>query len=161
MSPGPAITSPWFAIALWVGVGALLLASRVGLRWSGSTLAGLAGLGYAGSAIAVRGAQFPLDVTSVAAALSVAAYGLVAFWLYSVALDRVPVSAASAPLIVIQTFVPALVGVLCSATGCAKAGGRRSSAGLLLATIGAVVLSGDSITSPVTEAPDPTPDQAS
>ena len=159
--PGPRITSPGFAVALWLGVGALLLASRVGLGWPGSTLAALAGFGYAGSAIAVRGAEFPLDATSVAAALSVAAYGVIAFWLYSVALDRVPVSAASAPLIVVQTFVPALVGVLLLGDGVREGWWPAIVAGLLLATIGAVVLSGDSITSPVTEAPDPTPDQAS
>ena len=33
--PGPRITSPWFAVALWLGVGALLLASRVGLALVG------------------------------------------------------------------------------------------------------------------------------
>jgi drug/metabolite transporter (DMT)-like permease len=159
--PGPRFTSAWFAVVLWLGVGALLLASRVGLRWSGSTLAGLAGFGYAGSAIAVRGAESPLTVTSFAAALSVAAYGVVAFWLYSVALDRVPVSAASAPLIVVQTFVPALIGVLLLGDGVREGWWPGIVAGLLLATIGAIVLSGDSIPSPVTGAPDPTPDQAS
>ena len=159
--PGPRVTSAWFAVVLWLGVAALLLASRVGLRWPGSTLAGLAGFGYAGSAIAVRGAEFPLDATGVAAALSVGAYGVTAFWLYSVALDRVPVSAASAPLIVVQTFVPALIGVLLLGDGVREGWWPAIVAGLLLATIGAVVLSGDSITSPVTEAPDPTRDQAS
>jgi len=159
--PGPRITSPGFAVALWLGVAALLLASRVGLRWSGSTLAGLAGLGYAGSAIAVRGAEFPLDATSVAAGLSVGAYGVTAFWLYSVALDRIPVSAASAPLIVLQTFVPALIGVLLLGDGVREGWWPAIVAGLLLATVGAVVLSGDGITSPVTETTDSTRDQAS
>jgi multidrug transporter EmrE-like cation transporter len=159
--PGARFTSTWFAVVLWLGVGALLLASRVGFRWSGSTFAGLAGFGYAGSAIAVRGAVSSWDATSVAAALSVAAYGVTAFWLYSVALDRVPVSAASAPLIVVQTFVPALVGVLLLGDQVRDGGWPAIVAGLLLATIGAVVLSGDGIASPVTDAPDPTPDQAS
>ncbi len=159
--PGPRITSPGFAVALWLGVGALLLASRVGFGWPGSTLAALAGFGYAGSAIAVRGAEFPLDATSVAAGLSVAAYGVIAFWLYSVAMDRVPVSAASAPLIVVQTFVPALVGVLLLGDGVREGWWPAIVVGLLLATTGAVVLSGDSIASPVTEAHDRTPGQAS
>ena len=89
------------------------------------------------------------------------AYGLVAFWLYSVALDRSPVSAASAPLIVVQTFVPAVVGVVLLGDGVRDGWWPAIVAGLLLATIGAVVLSGDSITSPVTETSDPTRDQAS
>ena len=52
--PGPRITSPGFAVALWLGVGALLLASRVGLGWPGSTAGHpgrvrLRGLGHRGA----------------------------------------------------------------------------------------------------------------
>ena len=47
----------------------------------------------------------------VGAALAVPAFSLVAFWLYSLGMERAPVSSVTAPLIVLQTFVPALVGV--------------------------------------------------
>ena len=109
--PGELFTSVWFAVSLWVGVVVLLLAARVGVHWPGSAIAVLAGLGYTGSAVAVRGAESATDIVSIAAGLTVGIYGLIGFWLYSVALDRAPVSAASAPLIVTQTFVPSLIGV--------------------------------------------------
>ena len=71
----------------------------------------MAGLGYAGSAIAVRGVTWPLDVPVVAAALAVPVFGLLAFWLYSLALNKSAVANSSAPLVVGQTLVPALVGL--------------------------------------------------
>ena len=71
----------------------------------------MAGLGYAGSAIAVRGVTWPLDVPVVAAALAVPVYGLLAFWLYSLALNKSAVANSSAPLVVGQTLVPAIVGI--------------------------------------------------
>ena len=159
--PGPAFTSAWFAVVLWLGVGTLLLASRVGLRWSGSTLAGLAGFGYAGSAIAVRGAESPLDATSVAAALSVAAYGADrVLALLRGARPRPGVGGVGAadrrPDVRARPHRRALLG-----DGVRDGWWPAIVVGLLLATIGAVVLSGDSITSPVTEAPTPRADQAS
>ena len=42
----------------------------------------------------------------------VSALGLVAFWLYSVALGRTDVASSTAPLIVMQTCIPAVVGVV-------------------------------------------------
>src|SRR5205085_6398682 len=54
--PGELFTSVWFAVLLWAGVVVLVLAARVGVGWSGALIATLAGLGYTGSAVAVRGA---------------------------------------------------------------------------------------------------------
>ena len=62
-------------------------------------------------------------------ALAVPALGLVAFWLYSLALSRTGVAAATGALIVLQTFVPAASGSPSSATVSATAGGRRSRPG--------------------------------
>jgi drug/metabolite transporter (DMT)-like permease len=149
--PGALFTSPTFAVLLWLGVAALLVAARVGVRWPGSVLAALAGLGYSGSAIAVRGAQSAGSLVGIACALSVAVYGVVAFWLYSVALHRAAVSSASAPLIVFQTFVPALVGVALLGDGVRDGWWWGIVAGLVLSTVGAIVLSGDGISSPVTD----------
>jgi hypothetical protein len=151
--PGATFTSTRFAVALWLGVLLLLLAARVGIGWPGGVLGALAGLGYTGSAVAVRGAGSIDSLMGVAAGLSVAAYGVVAFWLYSVALDRAPVSSATAPMIVLQTFVPSLVGV--ALLGDQVRGGwwPAVALGLVLSTVGAVVLSGDGIASPVTDIP--------
>jgi drug/metabolite transporter (DMT)-like permease len=159
--PGGLFTSAWFAALMWVGVVALCVAARFGIGWSGATLGGLAGLGYAGSAIAVRGAEASLDVWSVVAALSVPTYGVVAFWLYSVGLDRAPVSSASAPLIVGETFVPALVGVLLLGDGVRPGWWPGVIVGLVLAMVGAIVLSGDGIASPVRDDSESSADQAS
>ena len=148
--PGELFTSVWFAVALWVGVVVLLLAARVGVHWPGSVIATLAGLGYTGSAVAVRGAESATDVVGIAAGLTVGIYGLIGFWLYSVALDRTPVSAASAPLIVTQTFVPSLIGVALLGDGVRPGWWPGVLVGLLASTLGAILLSGDGIESPVT-----------
>jgi drug/metabolite transporter (DMT)-like permease len=152
--PGELFTSVWFAVALWGGAGALLLAARVGVHWPGSVIATLAGLGYTGSAVAVRGTEWAVDAVSIAAGLTVGIYGLIGFWLYSVALDRTPVSAASAPLIVTQTFVPSLIGVALLGDGVRDGWWPGVLLGLVLSTLGAVLLS-RGIDSPVTapEAP--------
>jgi drug/metabolite transporter (DMT)-like permease len=150
--PGALFTSVWFAVALWVGVVLLFVAALVGVRWSGSAIATLAGLGYTGSAIAVRGAESATDAVGVAAGLSVGVYGLLGFWLYSVALDRTPVSSASAPLIVTQTFLPSLIGVWLLGDGVRDGWWPGIAVGLVLSVAGAIVLSGDGIASPVTEA---------
>ena len=103
-----------------------------------------------------------MDATSVAAGLSVAAFGVIAFWLYSVAMDRVTGLGGVAPLIVVAD-VRAGPRRRCLLLGDGVREGWWPAivAGLLLATTGAVVLSGDSIASPVTEAHDRTPGQAS
>ena len=149
--PGALFTSVWFAVALWVGVVLLFLAARLGVRLSGSVIATLAGLGYTGSAVAVRGAESATDLVGVAAGLSVGVYGLLGFWLYSVALDRAPVSTASAPLIVTQTFLPSLIGVALLDDGVRSGWWLGIGVGLVLATVGAIVLSGDGISSPVNQ----------
>ena len=149
--PGELFTSAWFAVSLWVGVVVLLLAARVGVHWPGPAIAVLAGLGYTGSAVAVRGAESATDVVSIAAGLTVGIYGLIGFWLYSVSLDRAPVSAASAPLIVTQTFVPSLIGVAFLGDTVRPGWWPGVVVGLLLSTAGAIVLSGDGIASPVNQ----------
>ena len=162
--PGELFTSVWFAVALWVGIALLLLAARVGVHWPGPVIAALAGLGYTGSAVAVRGAESATNTVGIAAGLTVGIYGLIGFWLYSVALDRTPVSAASAPLIVTQTFVPSLIGVVLLGDGVRTGWWPGVLAGLVLSTAGAVLLSGDgieSIDSPVNAAHDPEAPQAS
>ncbi|MCW2797517.1 hypothetical protein [Nocardioides sp.] len=145
---GSVVTRGPFPAWLWLGVVALLGASLGRRRWGGATLGTLAGVGYAGSAIAVRGVGSPVDVAVVAAALSVPAYGLVAFWLYSLGLHATAVSSATAPLIVLQTFGPALVGVLLLDDGVRPGWAPAIVAGLALSTLGAVWLSRSPLRSP-------------
>jgi hypothetical protein len=144
---GSVRTDGTLAVWLWLGVAALLVASAGRGRWGGATLGTLAGLGYAGSAIAVRGVGTPVGAADLAAALSVPAYGLVAFWLYSLGLRTTAVSSATAPLIVMQTLGPALVGVVVLGDGVRPGWAAAVVVGLVLATAGAVWLSRGSVRS--------------
>ena len=86
-SPG-AVTTSW-AFAAWVVAGLVVVtAAGVAARSSGPLLGALAGCGYAGSALAVRGIGTDLSGPVLVCALAVPALGLVAFWLYSLALSR-------------------------------------------------------------------------
>lgn len=109
--PGDVVTSTWFVLALALGAGVLLLLAGRHARMAGGTLGVLAGLGYAGSAIAVRGVEASWSPEVVVAAVCVPVFGLVAFWSYSLGMERATVSTATAPMIVGQTLVPAVVGV--------------------------------------------------
>lgn len=142
-SPGALVVHASFAVLVWLGAAALALAGWRGVHLGGGTLGTLAGLGYAGSAIAVRGVGTPLDPAIVASACAVAVYGVLAFWLYSLGLERAPVSASTAPLIVGETFVPAVIGVLLLGDGVRPGWWPAVAAGLALATAGAVLLSQD------------------
>src|SRR4051812_45850893 len=74
--PGEVVTSPTFVVLLWVGVAALALASTAVRRLPGAFLGLLAGLGYAGSAISVRGVGTPVETAVVAAALAVPSFSI-------------------------------------------------------------------------------------
>ncbi len=144
--PGESRSSVPLAVALWVGVSALVVAVRLHPPGRPSTglaagiLGAIAGLGYAGSAIAVRGVSLPLDVPVAGAALAVPSYGLVAFWVYSVALGQAAVVSSSAPLVVGQTLVPALVGILALGDSMRAGWAVGVCAGMALAAGGALVL---------------------
>lgn len=138
---GAVVVHTRFAIAVWVGAAALAIAAWRSTGLSGGLLGALAGLGYAGSAIAVRGVGTPVGPAIVASASAVGVYGLLAFWLYSIGLERAPVSASTAPLIVGETFVPAIIGVVLLGDGVRPGWWPAVWAGLLLSTAGAILLS--------------------
>jgi drug/metabolite transporter (DMT)-like permease len=142
-APGEGRSSATFAVLLWLGVACLVAFGFRGRALGAGTLGAVAGLGYAGSAIAVRGVALPLDVWVVAAAAAVPAYGLLAFWLYSLALGRSAVAASSAPLVVCQTLVPAVVGIwlLGDAVREGWAGAVAVAVGMAAAIVGAILLS--------------------
>jgi drug/metabolite transporter (DMT)-like permease len=141
--PGTLVAHWSFALLLWLGAAVVGLAGWRGVGLGGGALGTLSGLAYAGSAIAVRGVGTPVDPAIVVSAAAVGVYGLLGFWLYSVGLERAPVSSTTAPLIVSETFVPALVGVLLLGDGVRTGWWPAVVAGLLLSTAGAIWLSRD------------------
>jgi drug/metabolite transporter (DMT)-like permease len=143
--PGGVIVTPAFALTLAAGVAVLAVVARRCSALGGGLLGLVAGLGYSGSALAVRGVEASLDPWVVVAALAVPTYSIVAFWMYSLGMDRSPVSSVTAPLIVAQTFVPALVGVWLLGDQVRDGWWPAVVAGLLLATTGAVLLSRDEV----------------
>jgi len=158
--PGEVIVHPPFVAALAVGVLALAALARWGSGLRGAALGAIAGLGYAGSAVAVRGVDASVDPLVVGAALAVPAFSVVAFWLYSLGMERAPVSSVTAPLIVLQTFVPALVGVALLGDDVRAGWWPAVVAGLVLATGGALLLSRDQLRSPDAAATGSSPDPA-
>jgi hypothetical protein len=139
-SPG-AVTTSW-AFAAWVvaGLGAVTVAGFAS-RGNAPLLGALAGCGYAGSALAVRGIGAELSGPVLVCALAVPALGLVAFWLYSLALAGTGVAAATGALIVLQTFVPAAIGIAFLGDGVRDGWWPAVAAGLVLGVTGAVALS--------------------
>jgi hypothetical protein len=88
------------------------LAWRWQSSWSGVALGILAGTAYGGSPVATRALVDPtLDLNTIAPALSIGMFGALGFVLYSSALKRTSVTAATAPLVLLQTVIPAVVGL--------------------------------------------------
>jgi hypothetical protein len=129
-------------------VAALGLASTAAGHLPGPLLGLLAGLGYAGSAISVRGVGTPVGTVVVVAAVAVPSFSLFAFWLYSLGMHRAAVPSTSAAVIVTQTFVPAAVGVALLGDGVRHGWWPAVTVGLLLATGGAAVLGWQSAAEP-------------
>jgi drug/metabolite transporter (DMT)-like permease len=151
-APGTVLVTSGFVAALAGGVLALALVAQWGVGLGGGMLGAIAGLGYAGSAIAVRGVDARLDPLVALAALAVPSFSLLAFWLYSLGMARALVSSVTAPLIVAQTLVPALVGVAVLGDEVRDGWWPAVAGGLLLATGGAVLLSREPLRSPAAEA---------
>lgn len=98
-----------------LGVNAALgwLAYRWHGAWSGVALGILAGFAYGGTPVATRVlTDLDFTPTTVLPALSIGLYGALGFVLYSVAMKRTSVTAATAPLVLLQTLIPAVVGLL-------------------------------------------------
>jgi drug/metabolite transporter (DMT)-like permease len=85
-------------------------------RWhhplSGVAIGTLAGVAYGASPIATRAlVDFSWDPDTLATAISIGLFGGLGFLLYSIALNRASVTAATAPQILLQTAIPAVVGI--------------------------------------------------
>jgi drug/metabolite transporter (DMT)-like permease len=110
---GAVVTTAEYVGLLW---GLLLVTLVLGLvahRGGRAVLLGaVAGLGYAVSALAVRGVGAELGAATLAATLAVPTVSTIAFWLYSVAMTRTGVASATGAMLGVQTFGPAIVGIL-------------------------------------------------
>ena len=69
-------------------------------------------------------------------------YGLLGFWLCSVALRRAAVTAVNAPLILLETLVPAVVGIAVFDDQVRAGWWPVALGGFALSTAGALVLCG-------------------
>jgi hypothetical protein len=89
-----------------------LVVWRWGGELSGVVLGILAGTAYGGSPVATRSLVDPtLDVQTIAPALSIGLFGALGFVLYSAAMKRASVTAATAPVVLLSTVIPAAVGL--------------------------------------------------
>jgi drug/metabolite transporter (DMT)-like permease len=133
-------------VGLLVSVGLLVVVALAATQIGGSVGAALiglvAGLGFALVSIAVRlvpEITLPSVITSPAS-YAVAVSGALAFFLYSVALQRGSVMTATAPMIVMQTATPAAVGVLLLGDTIRPGWSLAAALGLLLSGAGATAL---------------------
>ena len=132
-------TAAYVVIAVMVTGG--LLTTRGHGPVAAAVLSSLAGIGFATTAVVAR--LLPtLDVTLLAepVAYALPLAGALAFLLYSLALQRSSVTVATAPMIVLQTAGPAVVGVALLGDAVRDGWGLGAMAGLLLTLAGASVL---------------------
>ncbi len=134
-------------LVLYAGAAVTLLLGLVAIRFegagSGVALGVLAGVAYGGSPISTRALVDPhLDAETIVPALTVVAYGLLGFWLCSVALRRAAVTAVNAPLILLETLVPAIVGIAIFDDQVRSGWWPVAVGGFALSTAGALVLCG-------------------
>jgi drug/metabolite transporter (DMT)-like permease len=134
-------------LLLYVGSVLILVLGLVAIRFrgegSGVVLAILAGIAFGGSPISTRALVDPhLDAETILPALTVATYGLLGFWLCSLALRRAAVTAVNAPLILLETLVPAVVGIAVFDDQVRPGWWPVAIFGFALSTAGALVLCG-------------------
>ena len=139
-----------FAFTLVLGLAAMRLHDARG----GVLLGVLAGVAYGGSPIATRSLVDPAwNAETIAPALTIGMYGVLGFWLYSLALGRSAVASSSGPLVVGQTLVPALVGLWLLDDAVRDGWAAGVAVGMALAVTGAVRLGRATAPSPEAVAP--------
>ena len=136
---------PSFVVGLYVGLALVfalgLAAYRTDGAWSGATLGLLAGVAYAGTTLAARAIPDG-SLRTVALVVVLCVFGVLGFWLYSFAMQRVAVTGATAPLILAETVVPAGVGIALLGDTVPAGSWPLLTVALALAMGGAVWLSG-------------------
>ena len=134
-------------LALYLGSAMTLLLGLVVSRFdgpaSGVALGVLAGIAYGGSPISTRALVDPhLNAETIVPALTVVSYGLLGFWLCSLGLRRAAVTAVNAPLILLETLVPAVIGIAVFDDRVRAGWWPILILGFALSTAGALVLCG-------------------
>jgi drug/metabolite transporter (DMT)-like permease len=119
------------------------LAARLRGLLAGVLLGLLSGIAYAGTPLATRAIEDPAwDLRTVATALAVACFGVLGFAAYSLALQRARVTVATAPMILAQTVVPAVVGLVLLHDEVRPGWWVGMVVGLAISLLGAVGLAG-------------------
>jgi drug/metabolite transporter (DMT)-like permease len=136
-----------FVLGLYVLLVAIMvlgfLAYRGSGRASGAVLSLLAGLGYTGVTLGARVLGTPSWSWHTVLLMIVMGFsGLLAFGLYSFALQRVPAAAATAPLVLSETGAPTLVGILLLGDVVSSGAWPLIIVGLSLAMAGSIWLAG-------------------
>lgn len=140
-SPGPV-----FGFGLLVAVAVLALLSAGVGRWRGpnaaAALGGVAGLGFAVVALAARSLTdlAPGHLVRSPALYALAGGGLVGFLCYAAGLQRGAVTTVTAALVVAETAVPAIVGVLLLGDRARPGYGWAAVLGFALAVVAALEL---------------------
>lgn len=134
-------------LALYLGFGVTLLLGLAAMRLrserGGVVLGVLAGMAYGGSPIATRSLVDPAwNRETIAPAITIGLFGVLGFWLYSLALQRASVTAATAPLVLLETMVPAVVGLAVFGDGVRSDWWPVALLGFTLSTGAALVLCG-------------------
>jgi drug/metabolite transporter (DMT)-like permease len=135
-----------FVVGLFVALGVITLVglatSRAQHQVVPAALGLLAGLAFGADSIAVRMVPdlSPLQLWHAAPAYAFLISATLGFLLYSIALQRGAVAAATAPMIVAQTVAPAAVGVLLLGDQVRSGYYPVAVAGLVLTTAGAARL---------------------
>lgn len=132
-----------FTVGLWLGlvtlVGLAAAAGRLPGRGGGTLTGVLAGAAYGGAPLAVRAIGHPhVDPLTSATAVSVVLFGVLGFTLYASAMQRTTVTAATAPLVITETLMPAVVGVVFLNDGVRSGWWPGIAAGLALCVGGAL-----------------------
>ncbi len=138
---------PHLTLVLYATVALLGLVGLAAFRHEGAQagilLALLAGIAYSGAPIATRSLINPgADLHTAVHALPILLFGVLGFVLQSLALERVSVTAATAPMVLLETFVPAVLGVVLFGDGVQHGRWPVAALGFAIATVGALVLSG-------------------
>lgn len=104
-------------VALYALFGVTSVLGVLCWRWrhpvTGPLLGILSGVAYGASPVATRAlVDFRWDLVALATAASIGLFGLLGFLVYSLALNRTTVAAATAPQVLLQTLIPAAVGIV-------------------------------------------------
>jgi drug/metabolite transporter (DMT)-like permease len=140
----PATPPPGFTAAMLAGLAVLAVALGLGYRSGPAWLFGtISALGYAGVAIAARGARTSGSWSELVAqplTIAVVGFGVIAFTAYVRALDVGPVTLAASLVAVIEVAVPGVAGLFLFGDNVPADASLPGALAVLVALAGCVVL---------------------